>query len=176
MARATVYDRNTGNVIREVESNSIVLNGASIVKLQASPGAFASYSLKDGNLVLRLKSGEEIVIKNFSGGELVVEENGKLWQAKVVDGAPTMSFVSLNTIDDLNGEHQSSDSSTPYWLLALLGVGGAAIAISNHDSGGSGGNGQGVVPSAPSDIAIDPNTGKLSAQGKPGAKLVVKDQ
>ncbi|WP_161792908.1 Ig-like domain-containing protein, partial [Pseudomonas aeruginosa] len=31
-------------------------------------------------------------------------------------------------------------------------------------------------PAPPSDIAIDPNTGKLSAQGKPGAKLVVKDQ
>ncbi|HBO3973790.1 TPA: BapA prefix-like domain-containing protein, partial [Pseudomonas aeruginosa] len=153
MAHATIYDRNTGNVIREVESNSIVLNGASIVKLQVSPGAFASYSLKDGDLFLRLKSGEDIVIKNFSGNELVVQDNGKLWQAKVVDGAPTMSFVSLSTIDDLNGEQQSSDSSTPYWLLALLGVGGAAIAISNHDSGGSGGNGQGSVPSSPSEIA-----------------------
>ena len=105
---AVVTDKQTGSA-RNVAGDTVVLSGASVITVQASPEDIASYQRSGDDLVLRFQDGRIFRIVNFyvagegaTENDLVLQdENGTLWAGQHSDGLADFSFAEIQNVDQL---------------------------------------------------------------------------
>ncbi|MCU4590169.1 BapA prefix-like domain-containing protein, partial [Acinetobacter ursingii] len=136
------------------DKNSVALTEASVVTLGVAKADISEIQRNGADVVIRLKSGEVIVIQNFystttaTDNSLVLEDGNQLLWVKLTDetGAflAEVVYEPLTTIEPL-----LYSEGVPLWAWAAgaVAVGGLAAGLSGGGSdGGNGGGDQG--PSA----------------------------
>lgn len=144
MRSISVISKLTG-VSNNVEASEITLNAPSIVELKAERADIASIVRSSQDMIVTLRDGEVITVKNFyayadqGGNQLVLEDsNGALWWVQDTSGG--FHFESIANIDELmtaTGAHSEGGAIWP-WVL-----GGVAVAAGIGIAAGSGGGGGG---------------------------------
>lgn len=125
MRLLAVVSKLTG-VSTNVEASEITLNSPSIVKLSVSREEVSQLTRVNQDLVVTLRSGETITIKNFYVGkgdaqnQLVLEDsNGALWWVQDTDGA--FHFQHLDDLTPLMTAEGSHDGGA-IWPWSLAGL------------------------------------------------------
>ncbi|WP_186413087.1 BapA/Bap/LapF family large adhesin [Citrobacter portucalensis] len=152
MRLLAVVSKLTG-VSTNVESSEVTLSSPSIVKLSVSREEVSQLTRVNQDLVVTLRSGETITIKNFYVGkgdaqnQLVLEDsNGALWWVQDTDGA--FHFQHLDDLTPLMTAEGSHEGGAVWpWVLGGIAVaGGIGLAAGGGGGGGSdnnAGNGNG---------------------------------
>ena len=145
MRLLAVVSKLTG-VSTNVESSEVTLSSPSIVKLSVSREEVSQLTRVNQDLVVTLRSGETITIKNFYVGkgdaqnQLVLEDsNGALWWVQDTDGA--FHFQHLDDLTPLMTAEGSHEGGA-VWPGGLGGF-AAACGIGLAAGGGGGGGGGG---------------------------------
>ena len=137
MRLLAVVSKLTG-VSTNVESSEVTLSSPSIVKLSVSREEVSQLTRVNQDLVVTLRSGETITIKNFYVGkgdaqnQLVLEDsNGALWWVQDTDGA--FHFQHLDDLTPLMTAEGSHEGGAVWpWVLGGIavadGIGLAAAA------------------------------------------------
>jgi hypothetical protein len=124
----------------EMAWGNIKLLDTSLVKLPVDPSDVASTARSGNNLIVTLKSGEQVTIGDFfkvdaagQQSELVFEgQDGFLWQANYGEPFTGFTFSEASTADELLLAGAAASGSTPGWMLAafgLAGVGATGAAV-----------------------------------------------
>ncbi|MEH0014221.1 BapA/Bap/LapF family large adhesin [Citrobacter portucalensis] len=160
MRLLAVVSKLTG-VSTNVESSEVTLSSPSIVKLSVSREEVSQLTRVNQDLVVTLRSGETITIKNFYVGkgdaqnQLVLEDsNGALWWVQDTDGA--FHFQHLDDLTPLMTAEGSHEGGAVWpWVLGGIAVagriglaaggggGGGSDNNAGNGNGGNGGNGNG---------------------------------
>ncbi|WP_284880125.1 BapA/Bap/LapF family large adhesin [Citrobacter portucalensis] len=145
MRLLAVVSKLTG-VSTNVESSEVTLSSPSIVKLSVSREEVSQLTRVNQDLVVTLRSGETITIKNFYVGkgdaqnQLVLEDsNGALWWIQDTDGA--FHFQHLDDLTPLMTAEGSHEGGAVWpWVLGGIAVaGGIGLAAGGGGGGGGGG-------------------------------------
>ncbi|HCW0181164.1 TPA: BapA prefix-like domain-containing protein [Citrobacter freundii] len=146
MRLLAVVSKLTG-VSTNVETSEVTLSSPSIVKLSVSREEVSQLTRVNQDLVVTLRSGETITIKNFYVGkgdaqnQLVLEDsNGALWWVQDTDGA--FHFQHLDDLTPLmtaEGGHEGG-AVWPWVLGGIAVAGGIGLAAGGGGGGGSGGS------------------------------------
>ncbi|MDM2851153.1 Ig-like domain-containing protein [Citrobacter sp. Cpo074] len=145
MRLLAVVSKLTG-VSTNVESSEVTLSSPSIVKLSVSREEVSQLTRVNQDLVVTLRSGETITIKNFYVGkgdaqnQLVLEDsNGALWWVQDTDGA--FHFQHLDDLTPLMTAEGSHEGGAVWpWVLGGIAVaGGIGLAAGGGGGGGGGG-------------------------------------
>ncbi|CAH6661816.1 BapA/Bap/LapF family large adhesin [Pseudocitrobacter vendiensis] len=187
-------------VATTAETDSVTLTAPSIVKIKVDRADIASMQRTNQDLVITLKDGETVTVKNFyvtsdlGQSQLVLEDaNGALWWVQDTDGA--FHFQQISSIDELLVAGESgNESGGAAWAWILGGAAAAAgigIAASNsngsgshhHDDGGNGGTDPGnpqppvdtTPPDAPTNLAISPDGKTVTGNAEPGSTIIIRD-
>lgn len=145
MRLLAVVSKLTG-VSTNVEASEITLNSPSIVKLSVSREEVSQLTRVNQDLVVTLRSGETITIKNFYVGkgdaqnQLVLEDsNGALWWVQDTDGA--FHFQHLDDLTPLMTAEGSHDGGAIWpWVLGGVAVAGGIGLAAGGGGGGGGGS------------------------------------
>ncbi|EDG9014666.1 BapA prefix-like domain-containing protein [Salmonella enterica subsp. enterica serovar Typhi] len=139
MRLLAVVSKLTG-VSTTLESSAVTLNAPSIVKLSVARDEISQLTRINQDLVVRLRSGETITIKNFyvtndlGASQLVLAENdGTLWW--VENPQAGLHFEQIADINELlvtsGASHEAGGAVWPWVLAGAVAAGGiAAIASS----------------------------------------------
>ncbi|MCO2439416.1 BapA prefix-like domain-containing protein [Pseudomonas aeruginosa] len=141
MVQISLINMNSGKLVEQMAGGSIEVQLPSIVKVSLSPEALKSYYRSGNDLIIELKSGEEIVLKDFfivsadgQRNELVLEDNGRFWHATNGQNEASLSLKEITGIDELLlGE---SSDNTYIWLLGAIALGGGVAALASGGGGG----------------------------------------
>ncbi|KAA0550799.1 BapA prefix-like domain-containing protein [Citrobacter braakii] len=146
MRLLAVVSKLTG-VSTNVEASEVTLSSPSIVKLSVSREEVSQLTRVNQDLVVTLRSGETITIKNFYLGkgeaqnQLVLEDsNGALWWVQDTDGA--FHFQHLDDLTPLMTAEGSHEGGAVWpWVLGGIAVaGGIGLAAGGGGGGGGGGS------------------------------------
>ncbi|QRK86623.1 BapA prefix-like domain-containing protein [Pseudomonas granadensis] len=172
---------------------NVQLNQPSVVQIPARPEQLASTSRSGQDLILNLKSGEQIKITNFFvtspdgvTNDIVFQgDDATLWQARYnAEPFNGFTFDEIGSLDELIAGVGVVDGATPAWAIAglgLLGAGGAAAAAGGGGGGGSGGgggvggNGDATPPAPATGLTLSANGRVLSGFGEAGSVVQVRD-
>ncbi|WP_143762812.1 BapA/Bap/LapF family prefix-like domain-containing protein, partial [Citrobacter braakii] len=142
MRLLAVVSKLTG-VSTNVEASEVTLSSPSIVKLSVSREEVSQLTRVNQDLVVTLRSGETITIKNFYLGkgeaqnQLVLEDsNGALWWVQDTDGA--FHFQHLDDLTPLMTAEGSHEGGAVWpWVLGGIAVaGGIGLAAGGGSDGG----------------------------------------
>lgn len=188
-------------VATTVESDSVTLTTPSIVKIKVDRADIAAMQRSNQDLIITLKDGETITVKNFyvtselGPSQLVLEDgNGALWWVQDTDGA--FHFQQISSIDELlvtaEGSHEGGAALWPWLLGGAAVAAGIGIAAGNSNGGGGhhhdndGGNGgtdpgnpkppvDTTPPGAPTNLAISPDGKTITGNAEPGSTITIRD-
>ncbi|MEB4674188.1 Ig-like domain-containing protein [Enterobacteriaceae bacterium G50] len=127
-------------------TDSVTLSAPSIVKINVDRADIASMQRANQDLVITLKNGEIVTVKNFyvtsdlGPSQLVLEDaNGALWWVQDTDGA--FHFQQISSIDELlvagEGSNEGGGAAWAWILGGAAAAAGIGIAASNSNGSGS---------------------------------------
>ncbi|WP_295475445.1 BapA/Bap/LapF family large adhesin [uncultured Pseudomonas sp.] len=186
MDNIVVADKSSSTLSAQPWGN-VQLGQPGVVQMPIPPGQVASVARNGQDLILTLKSGEQLTISNFFtvnaqdiGSDLVFQgDDGVLWQAQydanAFNGFTFSEVSSLDTLIASTGVVSGATQTFAFAGLGVLGAGGAAAAASSA-AGGGGSSGSGsAVPFAPSNLALSIDGQTLTGTGTPGSTVNVRD-
>ena len=182
MDNIVVADKASSEITAK-EWGSFQLTRPGVVQMPVAPSQVASVNRSGQDLVVNLKSGEQVRIGNFFNTEgdirsdIVFQgDDGALWQAQYsTESFNGFTFEEVSSIDTLLADTGVIDNATQTFAFAglgLLGVGGAAAAAGG---GGGGGGAAAPAPTAPADLILSPDGLSLQGSGTPGSTINVRD-
>lgn len=199
MRSISIISKLTG-VTNSVESSEITLNAPSIVELRAERADIASIARTHQDMVITLRDGEVITVKNFyafadqGGNQLVLEDSkGALWWVQDTDSA--FHFEHIANIDELmaaTGAESHGGGAIWPWVLGGVAVAGG-IALAAGGGGGGGGsdnsNGNGgagspnpappaadtTPPAAPTNLNVSADGKTITGSAEPGSTVTITD-
>ncbi|MHC8407041.1 BapA/Bap/LapF family large adhesin [Pseudomonas sp. TMB3-21] len=190
MDNIVIADKSNSQLTAQNWGN-VQLNQPSVVQMPVRPDQLASTSRSGLDLIVNLKSGEQIKITNFFvtspdgvPNDIVFQgDDAKLWQARYnAEPFDGFTFDEIASLDDLVAGVGVVDGATPAWALAglgLLGAGGAAAAAGSG-GGGGGANGDGggadaTPPASATGLTLSADGRVLSGFGEAGSIVAVRD-
>lgn len=162
-------------------ANTVTLDGVSAVQMPFGPMDVQAYKTDGVDLLISLNSGDVVTIENFFTefgedeeiSELVLkDEQGVLWRGQFDPMTAEFNFTEIAALDAGADIASGALLNMPDWAmlgLAVLAVGGGAVAVHGSGSSSSSSNkltsSESDVPEAPSDIKLsdDVVTGKAEA-------------
>lgn len=198
MRSISIISKLTG-VTNNVEASEITLTAPSIVELKAERSDIASIARTNQDMVITLRDGEVITVKNFyayadqGGNQLVLEDShGALWWVQDTDSA--FHFEHINSIDDLmvatGAENHGGAAIWPWVLGGVAIAGGIALAAGGGGGGGSdnsdGAGNQGepnptppptdtTPPAAPTNLNVSADGKTITGKAEPGSTVTITD-
>lgn len=167
-------------------ANTVTLDGVSAVQMPFGPMDVQAYKTDGVDLLISLNSGDVVTIENFFTefgedeeiSELVLkDEQGVLWRGQFDPMTAEFNFTEIAALDAGADIASGALLNMPDWAmlgLAVLAVGGGAVAV--HGSGSSSSSSNKLTPSEP-DVPEAPSDIKLSGDvvtGKAEAGLTVQ--
>ncbi|WDY57213.1 BapA/Bap/LapF family large adhesin [Pseudomonas sp. PSKL.D1] len=189
MDAIVVADKQTSVATQNAWGN-ITLNDPGVVQMPVAPDQVANVTRRGQDLVVTLKSGEQVTVGNFFavdqagvGSDMVfVGEDGTLWHAGYDANAFTgFTFEEVASLDQLVAGIGVAGSATSTFAIAglsLLGAGGiAAAADNNSGSSSSGGSepGDTTPPATPIDLLVSPDGLRVTGRGEIGSTVSIRD-
>lgn len=149
MRLLAVVSKLTG-VSTNIEASEVTLSAPSVVKLSVQREDISQLTRINQDLVVTLRSGETITIKNFyvangnDKSQLVLEDNnGALWWVQDTDGAFHFQHIDdLTPLMTAEGSHEGG-AVWPWVLGGVAVAGGIALAAGGGGGGGGGGGDSG---------------------------------
>lgn len=148
MAIVSVFSKTGKELINDINSELVkVTENGSIVKIKMPTSNISGAAKSGNNLVILQKDGNKITLEDFfPAGEnvkptkLVIEDGKFLYEAKYdADHFNGLEFSSVNSIDDvIDGKETSNEINPAVWIVPLLALSAAGIAIATHNNGGDG--------------------------------------
>ncbi|HEB0855653.1 TPA: BapA prefix-like domain-containing protein, partial [Citrobacter freundii] len=146
MRLLAVVSKLTG-VSTNIEASEVTLSAPSVVKLSVQREDISQLTRINQDLVITLRSGETITIKNFyvangnDKSQLVLEDNnGALWWVQDTDGAFHFQHIDdLTPLMTAEGSHEGG-AVWPWVLGGVAVAGGIALAAGGGGGGGGGGD------------------------------------
>ncbi|MFB0713568.1 BapA/Bap/LapF family large adhesin [Buttiauxella noackiae] len=199
MRSISIISKLTG-VTNNVEASEITLTAPSIVELKAERSDIASIARTNQDMVITLRDGEVITVKNFyayadqGGNQLVLEDSkGALWWVQDTDSV--FHFEHINNIDDLmvaTGAENHGGAAIWPWILGGVAIaGGIALAAGGGGGGGgdnsnNGGNSAGTPnpppptgdttpPMAPTNLNVSADGKTITGKAEPGSTVTITD-
>lgn len=199
MRSISIISKLTG-VTNNVEASEITLTAPSIVELKAERSDIASIARTNQDMVITLRDGEVITVKNFyayadqGGNQLVLEDShGALWWVQDTDSA--FHFEHINSIDDLmvatGAENHGGAAIWPWVLGGVAIAGGIALAAGSGGGGGGSDNSDGAgnqgepnptppptdttPPAAPTNLNISADGKTITGKAEPGSTVTITD-
>ncbi|WP_034457336.1 BapA/Bap/LapF family large adhesin [Buttiauxella noackiae] len=200
MRSISIISKLTG-VTNNVEASEITLTAPSIVELKAERSDIASIARTNQDMVITLRDGEVITVKNFyayadqGGNQLVLEDSkGALWWVQDTDSV--FHFEHINNIDDLmvatGAENHGGAAIWPWVLGGVAIAGGIALAAGGGGGGGgsdnsnNGGNSAGTPnpppptgdttpPTAPTNLNVSADGKTITGKAEPGSTVTITD-
>lgn len=201
MRSISIISKLTG-VTNNVEASEITLTAPSIVELKAERSDIASIARTNQDMVITLRDGEVITVKNFyayadqGGNQLVLEDSkGALWWVQDTDSV--FHFEHINNIDDLmvatGAENHGGAAIWPWVLGGVAIAGGIALAAGGGGGGGgssdnsnNGGNSAGTPnpppptgdttpPAAPTNLNVSADGRTITGNAEPGSTVTITD-
>ena len=201
MRSISLISKLTG-VTNNIEASEITLNSPSIVELKAERADIASIVRTNNDMVITLRDGEVVTVKNFyafadqGGNQLVLEDSkGALWWVQDTDTA--FHFEPLNNIDDLmvatGAENHGGAAIWPWVLGGVALAGGIALAAGGGGGGGGGGDdnsnsggstgepnpappGSDITPpAAPTNLNVSADGQTITGRAEPGSTVTITD-
>lgn len=201
MRSISIISKLTG-VTNNVEASEITLTAPSIVELKAERSDIASIARTNQDMVITLRDGEVITVKNFyayadqGGNQLVLEDSkGALWWVQDTDSV--FHFEHINNIDDLmvatGAENHGGAAIWPWVLGGVAIAGGIALAAGGGGGGGggsdnsnNGGNSAGTPnpppptgdttpPAAPTNLNVSADGKTITGNAEPGSTVTITD-
>jgi VCBS repeat-containing protein len=200
MPSISIISKLTG-VTNNVEASEITLSSPSIVELKAERADIASITRSNQDMVITLKDGEVITVKNFyafaeqGGNQLVLEgSDGVLWWVQDTDTA--FHFEQIANIDELmaaTGAHEGGGAVWPWVLGGLAVAAGIGIAAGSGGGGGGGGDdnanngnnggnpgtpdpgGDKTPPTAPTNLNVSADGKTVTGTAEPGSTVTITD-
>ncbi|TXH20543.1 MAG: BapA prefix-like domain-containing protein [Gammaproteobacteria bacterium] len=138
-------DRSTETLDLKQVGNVITLDEVSVVQLSYHPRDVQSYVKEGEDLILTLKSGETIRIRNFfvdgpngDESELVLEDDdGNLWWGRHSPGYANFQFSEIGSLDVILGSAANEAAAavipTVGALAGLAALGGVIILADDDD-------------------------------------------
>lgn len=186
----TIVEKSTGQVI-EVSYQDLGALEGSVVRLPIGPDEAARFADVGGDLVITLRSGQEVVVPEFfvpqgseaARNELVLQDsNDVLWWGQYDEPWSEFAFAEINAVGDL----VASGGGGGFGLMALAGLGVAGIVAAASGGGGGGGdnggddNGNPVPPAPEPDPPAAPVVEQANAEGvggtaQPGMVVTLRD-
>ncbi|PWB37101.1 hypothetical protein DCO47_05690 [Pseudomonas sp. NDM] len=169
---------------------NVQLSQPSVIQMPVRPDQLASTSRSGQDLIVNLKSGEQIKISNFFvtspdgvPNDIVFQgDDATLWQARYsAEPFNGFTFEEIDSLDELIAGVGVVDGATPAWAIAglgLLGAGGAAAAAGGGGGGGGGGGdnaGDATPPAAATGLTLSADGRVLSGFGEAGSVVQVRD-
>ncbi|MGF7155192.1 BapA/Bap/LapF family prefix-like domain-containing protein, partial [Novosphingobium gossypii] len=163
---AQVIDKATGKT-REISQDVIDLDAPSVVKLDIDHTEVASVERQGNDLLIRLRSGEEVRIVDYydkahpnSQSDVVFQDHdGRFWGISH-DGA--LRLYEISDIKEVLGVAVAAEGGGMSLLVPALGLLGGAGLVAAVAGGGGGGKGSGGgdnnAPAAPG-LALGNDTG-----------------
>ena len=142
MPQITVTSKETSQVLKQVNANTIGLSQNSVVLINVDKDNVQSITRSGDDAVITLKNGEVIVVENYFSPQtpdnslVFVDDDGQLYWAQFTDAAgqiaESITFVPLDNITPL----LYSDSFVGAFLPWIAGAGaaGAIAAAASSDS------------------------------------------
>ena len=181
-----VVKKVNGEVFSLDWANTVTLDGVSAVQMPFGPMDVQAYKTDGVDLLISLNSGDVVTIENFFTefgedeeiSELVLQdEQGVLWRGQFDPMTSEFNFTEIAALDAGADIASGALLNMPDWAmlgLAVLAVGGGAVAV--HGSGSSSSSSNKLTPSEP-DVPEAPSDIKLSGDvvtGKAEAGLTVQ--
>ena len=181
-----VVKKVNGEVFSLGWANTVTLDGVSAVQMPFGPMDVQAYKTDGVDLLISLNSGDVVTIENFFTefgedeeiSELVLQdEQGVLWRGQFDPMTSEFNFTEIAALDAGADIASGALLNMPDWAmlgLAVLAVGGGAVAV--HGSGSSSSSSNKLTPSEP-DVLEAPSDIKLSGgvvTGKAEAGLTVQ--
>ena len=184
-----VVKKVNGEVFSLDWANTVTLDGVSAVQMPFGPMDVQAYKTDGVDLLISLNSGDVVTIENFFTefgedeeiSELVLQdEQGVLWRGQFDPMTSEFNFTEIAALDAGADIASGALLNMPDWAmlgLAVLAVGGGAVAV--HGSGSSSSSSNKLTPSEPDvpDVPEAPSDIKLSGDvvtGKAEAGLTVQ--
>ncbi|MBE0401122.1 BapA prefix-like domain-containing protein, partial [Halomonas sp. FME1] len=176
-----------GDTVEIPSGSAVDLQVPSVVKVSVGPEDIASFDRSGMDLIITLKSGEQITIAGFfnvSEGErselLLEDSDGVIWWGQYETPWSGFSFAEIQEASELSG------GGIPPWALALglIGLGGVAIAAADSSSDNdSDSNADTSAPGVPTvdnvtntfDENGDPDGTTVSGMAEPGSTVEIRD-
>ncbi|WP_314139032.1 BapA/Bap/LapF family large adhesin [Buttiauxella noackiae] len=202
MRSISIISKLTG-VTNNVEASEITLTAPSVVELKAERSDIASIARTNQDMVITLRDGEVITVKNFyayadqGGNQLVLEDSkGALWWVQDTDSV--FHFEHINNIDDLmvatGAENHGGAAIWPWVLGGVAIAGGIALAAGGGGGGGGGGSdnsnnggnsagtpnpppptGDTTPPAAPTNLNVSADGKTITGKAEPGSTVTITD-
>ncbi|MCE0813785.1 BapA/Bap/LapF family large adhesin [Buttiauxella sp. S04-F03] len=197
MRSISIISKLTG-VTNNVEASEITLTAPSIVELKAERSDIASIARTNQDMVITLRDGEVITVKNFyayadqGGNQLVLEDShGALWWVQDTDSA--FHFEHINSIDDLmvatGAENHGGAAIWPWVLGGVAIAGGIALAAGGGGGGGDSDNDgetggpnpppppstDTTPPAAPTNLNVSADGKTITGKAEPGSTVTITD-
>ncbi|TNV15159.1 BapA prefix-like domain-containing protein [Buttiauxella sp. B2] len=194
MRSISIISKLTG-VTNNTEASEITLASPSIVELKAERSDIASIARSNQDMVITLRDGEVITVKNFyafadqGGNQLVLEDSkGALWWVQDTDSA--FHFEHINNIDELmvaTGADSHGGAAIWPWVLGGVAVAGGIALAAGGGGGGSdnsnnGGNpnppppaGDTTPPAAPTNLNVSADGKTITGTAEPGSTVTITD-
>ena len=181
-----VVKKVNGEVFSLDWANTVTLDGVRAVQMPFGPMDVQAYKTDGVDLLISLNSGDVVTIENFFTefgedeeiSELVLQdEQGVLWRGQFDPMTSEFNFTEIAALDAGADIASGALLNMPDWAmlgLAVLAVGGGAVAV--HGSGSSSSSSNKLTPSEP-DVLEAPSDIKLSGDvvtGKAEAGLTVQ--
>ncbi|QXI18036.1 BapA/Bap/LapF family large adhesin [Pseudomonas hamedanensis] len=188
MDNIVIADKSSSQLTAQNWGN-VQLNQPSVVQMPVSPDQLASTSRSGQDLIVNLKSGEQIRISNFFvaspdgvANDIVFQgEDATLWQARYnAEPFNGFTFDEIGSLDELIAGVGVVEGATPAWAIAglgLLGAGGAAAAAGGGGGGGGGGasSGDATPPAPATGLTLSADGRVLSGFGEAGSLVQIRD-
>ncbi|HEY3591466.1 MAG TPA: Ig-like domain-containing protein, partial [Buttiauxella sp.] len=197
MRSISIISKLTG-VTNNTEASEFTLTAPSIVELKAERSDIASIVRSNQDMVITLRDGEVITVKNFyafadqGGNQLVLEDNkGTLWWVQDTDSA--FHFEHINNIDELmtaTGAESHGGAAIWPWVLGGVAVAGGIALAAGGGGGGGGGSDHSnnggnpdpapptadtTPPAAPTNLSVSADGKMLTGSAEPGSTVTITD-
>lgn len=147
-----VLDKKTG-LSSSVNLSDVSNPLSSVFRVSLDLNDVHSFENLNNNLIVNLKSGEEIVFPDFflapeeERNELIIEDtNGIFWWGQYDVPWTAFSFTELQPLDELPLIVEDGDAGGFAWWMAAAGLGALALLSSG---GGSSGSSHATIPTSP---------------------------
>lgn len=144
MPAIDIISKVSGELIESANSNTVVLNQNSIVKINLSYEDVANFSKEGNSAVITLKNGEKIIIESYfddaqGSHEIVFDDGIKSYWAEFTDAAnniaSTIKYHPLTSLEALiaGGSLTALSGALP-WVVGAITIGGAIAIVNDNGS------------------------------------------
>lgn len=184
MAEIQIIAKDDHQVLANISGAGAKLQESSVVLLKVSPEDVLVIQRDGINIVIQLKNGEVITIKNFFAENTVTDNslvlgdgsNGLTWARMTDNEGVLLEQVKYQSLDNIDALLYSGESSNLlYWAALPVAIGTGMIIHHNNKKDSSEPELDHTKPTDPTNLSVSGDGKNVKGKGEAGALVIVRD-